>query len=269
MPSLACLIYKRSSCRRRCYLLFCFLIPHTIIWSGLIPSHTFPFFLFRAVLVVHFTPFFFKDTLNTQSCAHSCLVSYNSNSPKNNRSLPIKPTTLPTANMKFSTIIAAAMATFAAAAPVADSNTAASTPSLQSLESRAVFDLSQLNGLQGFQNVDLNYLLRLNSVDLNLFAQLGQVQNFNLLNFQHLFNVQQFDVLALLQLQQLQTLLALQGQGVFNGLNLVDLRLGGLNFGLVGGIQGVNLAQFIGGDVIPQVAQIAQQPTNFVVIAKN
>ncbi|KAM0328038.1 hypothetical protein ACHAQA_005439 [Verticillium albo-atrum] len=167
--------------------------------------------------------------------------------------------------MKFSTIITATLATFVAAAPVADTTPAETS----ALDTRTVFDLSQINNLQGFQNVDLNYLLRLNSIDLNLFAQLGQVQNFNLLNFQHLFNVQQFDVLALLQVQQLQTLLALQGQGLFNGLDLSGLRLGGLNLGLIGNVHQVNLGQFIGRDVIPQVAVIAGQPTNFVVGKKN
>lgn len=166
--------------------------------------------------------------------------------------------------MKFSAIFTAALATFAAAAPApAPAPVTEELTALPALTSRQI-DISGLNGLRGFQQVDLNYLLRLNSIDLNIFNQLGQIQHLNLGAFQHLFNVQQFDLLAILQLQQLHMIVGFQRQGLFNGIDLRQLNLGGLNLGLIQNLHGVNLGGFINGGVIPQIEQIARQPTTIV-----
>ncbi|WYZ46369.1 hypothetical protein EsH8_IX_000594 [Colletotrichum jinshuiense] len=150
--------------------------------------------------------------------------------------------------MRFSAIVLPALAAFV--------NTAAAAPAATPNEPRANIDLNLLNNLQGFKNLDLNYLLALNNLNLQNFGQLGQINNLNLAAFQGLFAAQNFDLNALLQLQQLSTLLAIQQQGVFGNVNLAQLNLGGLNFGLIQGIGQVNLGQFIDQALIPQINQV-------------
>ncbi|KAK6224669.1 hypothetical protein QIS74_02996 [Colletotrichum tabaci] len=156
--------------------------------------------------------------------------------------------------MRFSSIIAAAFAAFATAAPT-------------TVESRADIDLGQLNNLQSFRNLDLNYLLALNSLNLGQLGQLGQINNLNIGAFQGLFGAQNFDLNALLQLQQLSTILAIQQQGLFNGVNLAQLNLGGLNFGLIQGLGGLNLGQFIDQGLVGQISQVVEQ-SPIVVVGK-
>ncbi|GKT45604.1 uncharacterized protein ColSpa_05785 [Colletotrichum spaethianum] len=152
--------------------------------------------------------------------------------------------------MRFSSIIVAAFAAFATAAPTA-------------VETRNNVDLSKLNNLQSFNNLDLNYLLALNSLNLGQLGQLGQINNLNLAAFQGLFASQNFDLNSLLQLQQLSTLLAIQQQGIFNNnVNLAQLNLGNLNFGLIQNIGGVNLGQFIDQSLVGQITQIVDQSSN-------
>ncbi|EJP69380.1 hypothetical protein MY5147_005966 [Beauveria neobassiana] len=153
--------------------------------------------------------------------------------------------------MKFSTLIAAALGAVATAAPAPAAETAA-------LEARSSFDFGQLNNLVFKQN-DFNYLLNINSLDLQLFQQLGLNNNLNLLLFQDVFNVNSFDLNSLLQFQQLQTLLAIAGTGALNGFDLGSLALGGLNFGLVNGISGVDLRQFVSSSSIPEIESIAKK----------
>ncbi|KAM3538036.1 hypothetical protein ARSEF1564_009042 [Beauveria bassiana] len=153
--------------------------------------------------------------------------------------------------MKFSTLISAALGAVATAAPAPAAETAA-------LEARSSFDFGQLNNLVFKQN-DFNYLLNINSLDLQLFQQLGINNNLNLLLFQDVFNVNSFDLNSLLQFQQLQTLLAIAGTGALNGFDLGSLALGGLNFGLVNGIRGVDLRQFVSSSSIPEIESIAKK----------
>ncbi|KZL80057.1 hypothetical protein CI238_08777 [Colletotrichum incanum] len=154
--------------------------------------------------------------------------------------------------MRFSSIIVAAFAAFATAAPT-------------TVETRANIDLGQLNNLQGFKNLDLNYLLALNNLNLGQLGQLGQVNNLNIGAFQGLFGAQNFDLNALLQLQQLSTILAIQQQGLFNNVNLAQLNLGGLNFGLIQNLGGLNLGQFIDQNLVGQISQVVQQSSVVVV----
>ncbi|ATY65078.1 hypothetical protein CCM_04233 [Cordyceps militaris CM01] len=151
--------------------------------------------------------------------------------------------------MKFSTLIAAAFGAVAAAAP-------APAPAPATLEERRSFDFGQLNNLV-FRQSDFNYLLNINSLDLGLFQQLGRNNNLDLLLFQDIFNVNSFNLNSLLQFQQLQTLLAVAGTGVLNGFDLGGLGLGNLNLGLVNGIGGVDLRQFVSSSSIPQIESIA------------
>ncbi|GKT92905.1 hypothetical protein Ct61P_10755 [Colletotrichum tofieldiae] len=151
--------------------------------------------------------------------------------------------------MRFSSIIVTAFAACATAAPT-------------TVETRANIDLSQLNNLQSFKNLDLNYLLALNNLNLGQLGQLGQLNNLNIGAFQGLFGAQNFDLNALLQLQQLSTILAIQQQGVFNNVNLAQLNLGGLNFGLIQNIGGLNLGQFIDQNLVGQITQIVEQSSN-------
>ncbi|OLN97308.1 hypothetical protein CCHL11_01288 [Colletotrichum chlorophyti] len=148
--------------------------------------------------------------------------------------------------MRFSAVVVSALAAVAFAAPTTN-------------EPRNNIDLNSLNNLQGFKNLDLNYLLALNNLNLQNFGQLGQINNLNLAAFQGLFASQNFDLNSLLQLQQLSTLLAIQQQGLFGNVNLAQLNLGGLNFGLIQNIGGVNLGQFIDQALLPQITQIVQQ----------
>ncbi|KAK2001774.1 hypothetical protein LX36DRAFT_667675 [Colletotrichum falcatum] len=157
--------------------------------------------------------------------------------------------------MRFTSIIVAAFAAVATAAPTA-------------VEPRGPVDLAQLNNLQGFRNLDLNYLLALNQLNLGGLNQLGQVNNLNLAAFQGLFGSQNFDLNALLQLQQLSTILAFQQQGIFNNnINLAQLNLGALNFGLINNIGGINLGQFIDPNLIGQITQVVQQ-SSVVLVGK-
>ncbi|POR31188.1 Uncharacterized protein TPAR_08609 [Tolypocladium paradoxum] len=158
--------------------------------------------------------------------------------------------------MKFSTILAGTFAALVVAAPAP-----APEPETEvaALEARKIsIDVGRLNNLN-FRQQDLNYLFRLNSVNLQLFQQLGINNNLNVLSFQDLFNVGTFNINALLQFQQLQTLLAIAGTGVFNTFDLSRLNLGGLNLGLINGIGGIELGQFIDAGLRPQVAGIAGQ----------
>ncbi|KAK1596357.1 uncharacterized protein LY79DRAFT_667392 [Colletotrichum navitas] len=158
--------------------------------------------------------------------------------------------------MRFTSIIAAAFAVVATAAPTT------------AVEPRGNVNLAALNNLQGFNNLDLNYLLALNQLNLGGLNQLGQVNNLNLAAFQGLFASQNFDLNALLQLQQLSTLLAIQQQGLFNNnINLAQLNFGALNFGLINNLGAINLGQFIDPNLIGQITQVVQQ-SSVVLVGK-
>lgn len=157
--------------------------------------------------------------------------------------------------MKFSTLIAAAFGAVVTAAPAP-----APAPEHAALEERRTFDFGQLNNLV-FKQSDFNYLLNINSLNLQLFQQLGRNNNLNVLLFQDVFNVNSFNLNSLLQFQQLQTLLSIAGTGALNGFDLGGLALGNLNLGLVGGIGGVDLRQFVSAGSVPQIETIAKQGT--------
>lgn len=159
--------------------------------------------------------------------------------------------------MKFSAMIVGAFAALALAAPAPE---AAPSAEMTTLEARRRFDAGSLNNFR-FNQQDLNYLLNINSLDLGLFQRLGVDNNFNLLLFQGLFNVQSFNIQQLLQLQSLNTLLAIAGTGVFNTFDLSVLNPGFLNLGLINGINGVGLGQFIDAGLVPQIAGIASGGT--------
>lgn len=155
--------------------------------------------------------------------------------------------------MKFSTLITAALGAVATAAPSPVAEPAA-------LDERRTVDFGALNNLV-FKQSDFNYLLNINSLNLQLFQQLGRNNNLNVLLFQDVFNVNSFNLNSLLQFQQLQTLLAIAQTGALNSFDLSSLALGGLNLGLVGGIGGVDLRQFVSSASVPQIETIAKQGT--------
>ncbi|OAQ97719.1 hypothetical protein LLEC1_04340 [Akanthomyces lecanii] len=159
--------------------------------------------------------------------------------------------------MKFSTLIAAAFGAVVAAAPA---------PALEpaAVEARKSLDFGKLNNLV-FKQSDFNYLLNINSLNLSLFQQLGRSNNLNVLLFQDVFNVNRFDLNSLLQFQQLQTLLAIAGTGALNGFDLGGLALGNLNLGLVGGIGGVDLRQFVNSASVPQIETIAKKVSTTII----
>ncbi|KAJ6779847.1 hypothetical protein PWT90_00843 [Aphanocladium album] len=159
--------------------------------------------------------------------------------------------------MKFSTLIATTLGAVAVAAP-------APAPEAAGLEERRTFDFGQLNNLV-FKQSDFNYLLNINSLNLQLFQQLGRNNNLNVLLFQDVFNVNSFNLNSLLQFQQLQTLLAIAGTGALNTFDLSGLALGNLNLGLVGGISGVDLRQFVSAGSIPQIESIAKQVSTTII----
>lgn len=158
--------------------------------------------------------------------------------------------------MKFSTILAGTFAALVAAAPAPAPESETGVTDL--VARKKSIDVGRLNNLN-FRQQDLNYLFRLNTVDLQLFQQLGINNNLNVLAFQDLFNVGSFNINALLQFQQLQTLLVIASTGVFNTFDLSRLNLGGVNLGLINGLGGIELGQFIDAGLRPQVAGIAGQ----------
>jgi hypothetical protein len=200
---------------------------------------------------------YFNSLTELSSCAqffgHNNPISY-IHYPSVNHSFTLLFTKfyIPSKNMKFSTLLTATFGAVAIAAPTAPES------GVTALTERKTVDFGQLNNLL-FKQTDFNYLLNINSLDLTLFQQLGRNNNLNVLLFQDLFNVNSFNLNSLLQFQQLQTLLAIAGTGALNSFDLSALALGGLNLGLVSGIGGVDLRQFISAGSIPQIETIAKQ----------
>ncbi|KAH7244342.1 uncharacterized protein BKA55DRAFT_82838 [Fusarium redolens] len=119
-----------------------------------------------------------------------------------------------------------------------------------------------------FSQVDLNYLLRVNQLNLGKLQVLSQRNNFNVVVFQDLFASRDFSLQSLLQLQQLSTMLAIAETGIFDQFELSRLDLGNLNLGLINGIAGLNLAQFIDAALKPQITIISKEVNNNIIIAK-
>ncbi|KAF5724421.1 hypothetical protein FMUND_878 [Fusarium mundagurra] len=119
-----------------------------------------------------------------------------------------------------------------------------------------------------FNQVDLNYLLQINQLNLGKLQVLSQRNNFNVVVFQDLFASRDFSLESLLQLQQLSTMLAIAETGIFDQLELSRLSLGNLNLGLINGIAGLNLAQFIDAALKPQITIISKEVNNNIIIAK-
>ncbi|KAG7413610.1 hypothetical protein Forpe1208_v007154 [Fusarium oxysporum f. sp. rapae] len=119
-----------------------------------------------------------------------------------------------------------------------------------------------------FSQVDLNYLLRVNQLNLGKLQVLSQRNNFNIVVFQDLFASRDFSLQSLLQLQQLSTMLAIAETGIFDQFELSRLDLGNLNLGLINGIAGLNLAQFIDAALKPQITIISKEVNNNIIIAK-
>jgi hypothetical protein len=160
--------------------------------------------------------------------------------------------------MKFSTILSglfAATAIAAPAAPVVEARDIADTTP-NPLNARTVFDASSFNNLR-FNQVDLRYLQGLNAFDLQLFQNLNIRNNLDVVFFQNVFNAQVFDINALLQLQSLHTLLLVGRTGVLNNFDLAGLQFSNLDFGLINGLVGVDLVQFIDTSFRGQIQTVA------------
>lgn len=161
--------------------------------------------------------------------------------------------------MQFTTFITGLFAAAAAAAPAMEPR-ADTTPN--PVAARTVFDASRLNNLQ-FNHIDLRYLQGLNAFDLQLFQNLNIRNNLDVLHFQNLFNAQVFDINSLLQLQSLHTLLLVGQTGVFNNFDLRGLQFQALDFGLINGLVGVDLVQFIDTSFRGQIQTVADGGKSF------
>ncbi|EKJ67902.1 hypothetical protein HYE68_007852 [Fusarium pseudograminearum] len=110
-----------------------------------------------------------------------------------------------------------------------------------------------------FGQVDLNYLLQVNQLDLVRLQTLSIKNRFDVNIFADLFAADQFSIKSLLQLQQLSTMLAIAETGIFDQFELSSLKLGDLNLGLIDGIGGIDLTQFIDAATRPKITVIAKQ----------
>jgi hypothetical protein len=154
--------------------------------------------------------------------------------------------------MKFTTIIVSALATLVAAAPTE-----------KAVEERSVnFDA---NAFSQFGGQNFAYIASINNFNFDIIQQLALQQNFDILAFQGIFQQNaQFDVANLLAFSQLQTISQLAGLGVFNGIDLGGLAVGGFGLGLNGfqwGLLQGNVANFglntlIQGNQLSQIQQI-------------
>ncbi|KAG8676734.1 hypothetical protein FPOAC2_02843 [Fusarium poae] len=110
-----------------------------------------------------------------------------------------------------------------------------------------------------FGQVDLNYLLQVNKLDLVRLQTLSIKNRFDVNIFADLFAADEFSIKSLLQLQQLSTMLAIAETGIFDQFELSSLKLGDLNLGLIDGIGGIDLTQFIDAATRPKITVIAKQ----------
>ncbi|CEI66539.1 hypothetical protein FVEN_g8285 [Fusarium venenatum] len=110
-----------------------------------------------------------------------------------------------------------------------------------------------------FGQVDLNYLLQVNQLDLVRLQTLSIKNRFDVNIFADLFAADEFSIKSLLQLQQLSTMLAIAETGIFDQFELSSLKLGDLNLGLIDGIGGIDLTQFIDAATRPKITVIAKQ----------
>ncbi|RBR07435.1 uncharacterized protein FIESC28_10676 [Fusarium coffeatum] len=115
------------------------------------------------------------------------------------------------------------------------------------------------DGELAFGQVDLNYLLKVNELDLVKLQTLSIKNNFDVNVFSDLFAADEFSIKSLLELQQLSTMLAIAETGIFDQFELSGLQLGGLNLGLIDGIGGLDLTQFIDAAARPKITVIAKQ----------
>ncbi|CAG7563719.1 unnamed protein product [Fusarium equiseti] len=115
------------------------------------------------------------------------------------------------------------------------------------------------DGELAFGQVDLNYLLKVNELNLVKLQTLSIKNNFDVNVFSDLFAADQFSIKSLLELQQLSTMLAIAETGIFDQFELSGLQLGGLNLGLIDGIGGLDLTQFIDAAARPKITVIAKQ----------
>ncbi|KAM0372603.1 hypothetical protein ACHAPY_009627 [Fusarium culmorum] len=123
-----------------------------------------------------------------------------------------------------------------------------------------------------FGQVDLNYLLQVNQLDLVRLQTLSIKNRFDVNIFADLFAADQFSIKSLLQLQQLSTMLAIAETGIFDQFELSSLKLGDLNLGLIDGIGGIDLTQFIDAATRPKITVIAKQvkvKNTIIVAGKN
>ena len=115
------------------------------------------------------------------------------------------------------------------------------------------------DGELAFGQVDLNYLLKVNELNLVKLQTLSIKNNFDVNVFSDLFAADEFSIKSLLELQQLSTMLAIAETGIFDQFELSGLQLGGLNLGLIDGIGGLDLTQFIDAAARPKITVIAKQ----------
>lgn len=126
-------------------------------------------------------------------------------------------------------------------------------------------------GELAFGQVDLNYLLKVNELNLVKLQTLSIKNKFDINVFSDLFAADEFSIKSLLELQQLSTMLAIAETGIFDQFELSSLQLGNLNLGLIDGIGGLDLTQFIDAATRPKITVIAKQVKvkNTVIIGKN
>ena len=160
--------------------------------------------------------------------------------------------------MKLSVMIFAAFAAVSFAAPApepVEAEAAGVEPRGGDNRSVRAGDFNNFN----FQSQDLNYLLRMNNLNLEVLQQLSIQNNLNLGGFQSLFSVQGFDLNSLLQFQQLNTLVTIANTGVFNTFDLGALNFGGLNLGVINGINSFNVGSLVEQSLVTQITSVATQ----------
>jgi len=179
--------------------------------------------------------------------------------------------------MKFSSIVAGAFATLAAAVPADKRSQNQNQNQNQNLNNNNLLNLNLnnvnqfQNGLNIFNGLDVNnnivaYLLQENAAQLALSSlfSLNQNNGLNIDLFSSLFqnnNNNQFDLENLALFAQLQMLSQIAATGALSAFQLESLQLQNLNVGLLGNsFQNFNIESLVSSEIQPQLLAVIAQP---------
>jgi hypothetical protein len=180
--------------------------------------------------------------------------------------------------MKFSSIVAGAFATLAAAVPAEKRNQ--NNNNNNNNNNLLNVNLNNLNqfqgGLNSFNNLDVNnnivaYLIQENVEQLALSSlfSLNQNNGLNIDLFSGLFqnnnNNNNFDLQNLALFAQLQMLAQVAATGALNQFELQSLQLQNLNVGLLGNsFQNFNVESLVSSEIQPQILAVIEQPLSIL-----